>query len=201
MTPTPTPTLTSTPTLTLTPVATRTPTTTWTPTVTPTISLTTTFRITNTPTATRTPRPTQTLTRTIIPTPTISQFFENELLFVSDNLALSSFKEPFTLYRPASSEHIETKLQIVPEYRTFRVRLTNQGRTLEVEHKIKDKFVTLFKTDLREKIAFPPSVYPVLSFAKPLFESTDTTLKIKSLNSNAFYTDAKAEFTPTPTPT
>jgi len=93
----------------------------------------------------------------------------------------SSFAEPFSLYRQALEEHIETKLTIIPEMRAFRVRLTNHCRTLHVEHKIKDKFVTLFTRDLRDKIKFPPSIYPVISFAKPLFDSTDTMLKIKSL--------------------
>jgi len=132
--------------------------------------------------------------------------FNYDVLYRTDNLASSAAcPEPFSLFTPLTgtppSDYLK-KNGFLPDvkFRTFRLRVTELGRRIILEHKIKDSFSAILDTILPQSIN--NSVYPLFSWScgEVYTESSpspliDSTLILKNVNANAFF------LTPTPTAT
>ena len=90
--------------------------------------------------------------------------------------ALSAFEEPFTIYQYITAG--------APEFNRVRVRITNLGKQVIVQHKISDqeKFYTYANYNLTK--ALPRYVKPCLSFSSGV---SATKMMIKNFNVNGFF--------------
>jgi len=104
-----------------------------------------------------------------------------KLLYTTANLSSSAFSEPFNLYQQSTTGDV---------YKTFRIRITNLGKTVVVDHKntSSNKFINLFSYNLPNSA--PVSVFPALGFGRG---PSEMFLRVKNINVNGFF------LTPTPT--
>ena len=109
-----------------------------------------------------------------------------KLLYTTANLASSAFSEPINLYEQSTAGN---------NFKTFRVRITNLGKTVIIDHKdsTAQKFTNVLKYDLPTIV--PSTVFPAIGFGAGNNAAYSMNLRIKNINVNGFF------LTPTPTPT
>ena len=105
-------------------------------------------------------------------------------VYRTPSLSSNSIKEPFYLYNNS-----------LTGFNTFRVRLTNLGKTLVVDHKIENgNFYNIVTTNLN--YALPDYVYPCIGYSSGI---EAFNLKVKNFHENGFF--VTPTYTPTYTPT
>ena len=126
-----------------------------------------------------------------------------DFLYRTERLSDSaSFVEPFNLFTPLTGVAPLSYLKpngFLPDvpFRTFRLRVTELGKRIILDHKMSDKFETILNYKL--PYAINNTVYPVFGWSSGVsvngeLSGFDSTLLIKNVNINAYLT------TPTPTP-
>jgi len=104
-------------------------------------------------------------------------------LYRTDNLASSTFSTPLSLYKVATD---------APAYNTFRIKITDFGSKVEVDHKDAQSLIFTNYVTFKLPYTLPSIIYPCLSFSS---NTPSARMKVGNMNVNAYLT------TPTPTPT
>jgi subtilisin-like proprotein convertase family protein len=130
--------------------------------------------------------------------------FNYDFLYRTEALSNSSFFEPFYLFTPLTGTPSIDYLKqdgFLPKvkFKTFRLRVTELGKRIILDHKLEDNFFQILDYTLPSPIS--SSIYPVFSWSSGItnlgsgLSAFDSTLVIRNVNANAFF------LTPTPTPT
>lgn len=128
--------------------------------------------------------------------------FSYDLLYRTEKLNSSAFAEPFYLFTPLSGVpplNYFKKGGYLPDvkFKTFRLRVTELGKRIILEHKIDKEFNLIFDYTLPRSIA--QSIYPLITWSAGFTvinetdSSIDSNLVIKNVNANGVF------LTPTPT--